>query len=46
VDYRETWPGDVVWILRGEKHWHGVTRQQAREAYDGAVFEFKKEIPV
>jgi quercetin dioxygenase-like cupin family protein len=21
---REIWPGDVVWIPPGEKHWHGA----------------------
>jgi quercetin dioxygenase-like cupin family protein len=46
VDYRETRLGDVVRIPPGEQHWHGAVRQQAREAYDGAIFEFKKEIPV
>jgi hypothetical protein len=36
----------MVWIPPGEMHWRGATCQQAREAYDGAVFELKKEIPV
>jgi quercetin dioxygenase-like cupin family protein len=26
---REIWPGDVVWIPPGEKHWHGATSMSA-----------------
>jgi quercetin dioxygenase-like cupin family protein len=27
--FREIWPGDVVWIPPGEKHWHGAKASTA-----------------
>jgi quercetin dioxygenase-like cupin family protein len=43
-------PGDVVWIPRGEKHWHGATPQTAmthiglQEVQNGKVVDWMEHV--
>ena len=43
-------PGDVVWFLPGEKHWHGATATTAmthiavQEALDGTAVEWMEKV--
>ncbi len=43
-------PGDVVWIVPGEKHWHGVTATTAmahiaiQEKLDDKVAEWMEKV--
>ena len=43
-------PGDVVWILPGEKHWHGasptvaMTHTAIQEALDGKVGDWLEKV--
>lgn len=43
-------PGDVVWILPGEKHWHGAAPETAMthiaiaEALDGKVVDWMEHV--
>jgi quercetin dioxygenase-like cupin family protein len=43
-------PGDVVWISRGEKHWHGATPTTAmthiamQEALNGSPVEWMEKV--
>jgi len=46
----EVFPGDVVWIPAGEKHWHGATAMTAMshlaitEALDGKAVEWLEHV--
>ena len=46
----EVFPGDVVWIPAGEKHWHGATATTAMthiaitEALDGNAVEWLEQV--
>ena len=46
----EIHPGDVVWFLPGEKHWHGATATAAmthiaiQENLDGKVVEWMEKV--
>lgn len=46
----EIWPGDVVWIPPGEKHWHGATPTTAMthiavyEHLDGSGADWMEEV--
>jgi quercetin dioxygenase-like cupin family protein len=46
----EVFPGDVVWIPAGEKHWHGATATTAMthiaitEALDGKAVEWLEHV--
>lgn len=47
---REIWPGDVVWIPPGEKHWHGATATTSmthiaiQEQLDGKTAEWMEKV--
>jgi quercetin dioxygenase-like cupin family protein len=46
----EIWPGDVVWFLPGEKHWHGATPSTAmthiaiQEALEGKTVDWMEHV--
>ena len=46
----EIWPGDVVWIPPGEKHWHGaapataVTHIAIQESLDGKAVDWMEKV--
>jgi quercetin dioxygenase-like cupin family protein len=46
----EIWPGDVVWIPPGVKHWHGaapttaMTHIAIQEKLDGKVVEWMEKV--
>jgi quercetin dioxygenase-like cupin family protein len=46
----EIWPGDVVWIPAGEKHWHGaalttaMTHLAIQEQLDGKAVEWMEQV--
>ena len=47
---REIWPGDVVWIPPGEKHWHGAKATTAmahiaiQEQLDGKIADWMEKV--
>lgn len=47
---KEIWPGDVVWIAPGEKHWHGAAEHSAmthiaiQEQRDGKTADFMEQV--